>query len=103
ALIAEGEPLLEKTFTYDPFGNITEATVAGDLKGDGTRSCRTKTFKTSQDSWHLPLEETDGAITLRFEYAPSTNLLTKRLTYAHGQLVKREFFSYDNNGCVSLE
>jgi YD repeat-containing protein len=56
----------------------------------------------SQNGWNLPMEENDGRKTRYYSYYPQTNRLLCRSIHT-GQIVKREYFEYDDNGVVVKE
>ena len=101
-------------YVYDSFGNIQEERLWGNLTGKGIPltvddlgtpkggEVHTKSTLFSQNSWNLPMEENDGRKTLIYTYYSQTNRLKSRLTKS-GQIVKREYFEYDDNGVVIKE
>lgn len=92
-----------RTLKYDVLDNVVEETLVGNLTGQSSEDTFVKTFRTSQDSWHLPLEENDGKKQILSNYYTKSNLLKSRFTTSQGQILKREFFKYDGNGEIAEE
>lgn len=92
---------VSRQLKYDEYDNIIEDKLTGNLKGQFADHY-IKTFVTSQDDWNLPLEENDGRKQTLLSYYPESNLLKSRFTKAD-TVLKREFFTYDNNAELSQE
>lgn len=93
--------LYKKSYLYDQFGNPIQETMTGDLYGTGLQISHTIKREFSQEGRHLLLKEEDeeGATDL-FTYVPNTNLILSKFTKDKDQVLKREFFEYDN--CFNL-
>lgn len=92
-----------RTLKYDALDNVVEEALIGNLTGQSDKDIFVKTFRTSRDGWHLPLEENDGRKQIIFEYYSKSNLLKSRFTTNQQQIIKREFFTYDGNGEIAQE
>ena len=104
-------PLFSKTFTYDALGNVTEELFWGNLTGvapgpytlnpDGSLAGAESYYKRFEylPKFNVPtLEEEEGGLTYRYTYnIYNTDLLTSKLTYYKGKLLKRTCNNYDRN------
>jgi len=109
-----------RSFLYDKSGNVIEERLYGNLTGkqevslqvspDGKLSnsdeeeCHLKTFGYSTDGFNLLTKMGDckGNQTL-YTYKPGTNLLLRKLIYDKGNIKKRTFQSYNEDGvCIKV-
>ncbi|WP_042282548.1 RHS repeat-associated core domain-containing protein [Candidatus Protochlamydia sp. R18] len=109
-----------RSFQYDKSGNVIEERLYGNLTGkqevslqvssDGKllnpdeEECNVKTFDYSTDGLNLLTKMGDckGNQTL-YTYKPGTNLLIKKLIFDKGNIKKRTFQSYNENGvCIKI-
>ena len=90
-----------QTLEYDIDGSISKEILAGNLTGRGWQE-REKRYQNNTKQ-HLPIEEDDGRIWKHYSYQAGSNQLTARLTGAGSTILKREFFTYDTNGCIIAE
>jgi RHS repeat-associated protein len=108
-----------RCFQYDKSGNVTEERLYGNLTGkqevslqislDGKllnadEECHVKTFGYSTDGFNLLTKMGDckGNQTL-YTYKPGTNLLLRKLIYDKGNIKKRTFQSYNEDGvCIKV-
>jgi RHS repeat-associated protein len=107
-------------FQYDKSGNVLEERLYGNLTGkqevslqvspDGKllnsdeEECHVKTFGYSTDCFNLLTKMGDckGNQTL-YTYKPGTNLLIRKLIYDKGNIKKRTFQSYNEDGvCIKV-
>jgi RHS repeat-associated protein len=115
-------PVFSKTFAYDDKGNVKEETLWGQLTGlateesfhltqssngmiIGAESCHKK-YEYEPESNLLICEiETlpEGVLSYRYSYKPETDLITRKLTLYNDQILKREFFLYDENHFLVAE
>lgn len=115
-LNAKDEPILAKTFQYDPAGNVVEETLWGNLTGNAAgpfslmqdftlahAECLRKRFSYDPE-FNLPiLEEEEEGVTRHFSYKPGTDLLTLKLTCNKERILKREIFEYDADHLLVAE
>jgi len=94
---------IARQLQYDGHDNIIEERLWGNLTGKSLGECYIKTFKITQDGRNLPAEQNDGRKQLVFTYYPESNLIKSRLTKANGQVLKREFFTYNDHGDIEEE
>ncbi len=93
--------LYKKSYEHDHFGNPSEEIITGDLAGDGITDSERVSRSFSYDGRNLLLsEENESGKIVIYEYLPSTNLVTQKLTLIGDDIVTREFFEYDN--CYNL-
>ena len=103
-------PLFSKTFKYDEYGNITEENFFGNITGnakeifslndDGSLNNADsfkKTYRYSQPFNLLIEENEEGSICSEYKYIEGTDLLSAKYTKFDDKILKREFFSYDEN------
>lgn len=109
-----------RCFQYDKSGNVIEERLYGNLTGrqdvslqispDGKllnlseEECHVKTFGYSTDGFNLLTKMGDckGNQTL-YTYKPGTNLLIRKLIYDKGNIKKRTFQSYNEDGvCIKI-
>lgn len=107
-----------RSFQYDKAGNVTEERLYGNLTGkkevslpissDGKllnpdeKECNVKTFSYSTDGFNLLTKMGDckGNQTL-YTYKQGTNFLIKKLIFDKGNIKKRAFQSYNEDGtCI---
>lgn len=110
----DGKIYFSRVFQYDDFGNVLQDCLFGNLTGKSqplsvlngvpTSSCDiyAKTYRHSQDGRNLLLEEHDESKTFCCDYYPN-RLLKHRFTKNKENILKREFFEYDENGVLSKE
>lgn len=104
-----------KTFEYDAAGNVLEERFWGNMTGQTPGPFQidsrgqligaeyaSKKF-TYLPVFNLPLTEEDGELTYRYHYKPGTDLLVSRLTCQHNQIVKREFYLYNEDNLLTAE
>ena len=97
----EGNPLRSIEYKYDDRGNVVEETFVGDITGTGKKENYTKKATYSGDGLNLLLSEIlPSGLEVKYEYLPSTNLLTKRSTLSGGDIVREESFHYDQDHCL---
>lgn len=91
-----GNLFLRRTFEYDEFGNPIREMLIGDLSGDGQQNAMLISKQFSDDGRHLLLrEEIEGKI-IYYSYLPGTHLITTKITQDTTQILKREFYEYDD-------
>ena len=106
----EGKALFAKTFSCDPFGNIQEETLFGNLTGekedpflatpDGALQDADSYYKRYKylANIHLPvLEEEENGPTIHYHYKPGTDLLESKFTCENEKILKRDFLFYDED------
>ncbi len=106
-----GRTDFSKTFLYDEKGNVLKERLWGNLTGKSlaplsldehrcpiANGCETITTKYAYSSEGLLIrsEEENGLITT-YEYLPGMPLLIKKLLWDKDHLIRREFFSYDDD------
>jgi len=116
-LLIEGEEWAHsgRHFEYDKQGNIIKDTLLGNLTGKGSKKMYnswysagylnrletlSKTYTYTDDGFNLVKSETLGRVTKEYSYQPKTNLVTKVLVKADGEIVQREFNTYDKNASL---
>ncbi len=107
-----------KIHKYDSSGNVITDTLYGNLSGNsiiapfmqpdgkitenGAESYKIqRTY--SKDGFNLLLSETDGIQTTTFRYALKTNLLIAKYQNQNSSCSKRWFYSYNDDGAVTIE
>lgn len=102
-LDAQGNLVLTKTFTYDSLGNLLREELEGNLTGASERSSYSKEH-TYLPRFNVPLLEVEeNGLTFIYHYHKGTNLLTAKLTCARDQVLKREFFLYNEHHLLAIE
>ncbi len=108
-------PLLSKTFHYDIYGNVILEQFSGNLTGskeplhlDSTGKVVSGESYSRHYTYHprhhlLASESEENGLTIFYDYALGTDLLTAKWTYAQEALVKREFFRYDSDALLVEE
>jgi RHS repeat-associated protein len=88
---AQGNAALIKTYAYDDYGNPIIETHHSE------ESSFTIKREFSTDGRHLLLrEEHDDRLVKQYTYLPGTNLKTAELIGDHDQIIRRQFWCYDN-------
>ncbi|MDX8430226.1 MAG: RHS repeat-associated core domain-containing protein (plasmid) [Candidatus Algichlamydia australiensis] len=95
------------TYTYDHHHNISTETLWGNLSGNDPSPIEldknelpisgpstTTTYEYNYENFPILIQEPSGKTT-KITYYKKTNLPTSKLTSNEGQIVTREFFSYD--------
>ena len=102
---------------YDNFGNVEKNYLWGNLTGrnnisislkngvpkDNGCEVYTRILKSTHDGRNLPTYENDGRKWVRQTYSSMTDKPIRRLTGSGEKVLKREFFSYDNQGVLINE
>ncbi|HRD56232.1 MAG TPA: RHS repeat-associated core domain-containing protein [Parachlamydiaceae bacterium] len=89
----------KKEYSYDSFGNITETKVFANIWQKGSQDCYSIYYTYSQDGKNLLLSENHNhKQEFTYTYLANTNLIERKLTFADGGFVEREFYQYDING-----
>lgn len=105
-------------FKYDKKGNVVSEKLYGNLTGTNSFSiilgedqfpidngvqCYEKKFIYSSDEFHLLKEEKWGnGRSIKYQYMPKTDLVSKKLHFDRGILQGREFYEYDENTSLTL-
>lgn len=88
-------------YSYDSVGNITEAKVNGNITGQGSNDLYVVRYTHSQDGRNNVIKENHNhERKFIFDYAPDTNLVIRKLTFADQGFVEREFSDYDENAIL---
>lgn len=109
----QGQALLSKTFTYDEAGNVIKEVLYGNLTGKkascfdyletgeliGSDSYQ-KEFSYSKIRNLLIEEKEEDGLHVMYEYLEGTNLLKAKFLIDDEKIIKREFFSYDQNNLL---
>ncbi len=94
-----GKTVIKTDYKYDPNGRIIVKNITGNIKHEGSQDCYTILYTYSQDGSNLITAEThNNEREFTYTYLPGTNLITRKLTFADGRFVEREFYQYDING-----
>jgi YD repeat-containing protein len=91
----QGQVIVQKSFTYDEFGNPISEMFSGDLIGNGNKESHEIKRQFSQDGFNLLLREEENGKIVQFSYIPGTNLLSSRFTKDQDGCHLREFRFYD--------
>lgn len=96
----------------DSDGNVQTEYLLGNLTGTNQRplrvadngmidldscECYAKSYTYTEGYYNLPNSESDGTIRTLFSYLPDSDLLESKYKHAHGKLIERQFFSYDDH------
>ncbi|CDR34713.1 DUF6531 domain-containing protein [Criblamydia sequanensis] len=115
---ASGKLKYLNQYLYDNVGNITRATLFGNLSGSdfdnviiGSNNipvdlgCEaySETFKYSIDGLNNLIEEDNGKRLYQYQYLPETTLCTKKLMIADNEIKSRAFYEYDHNAVLIKE
>jgi len=95
-----------QTYIYDTRGNITKQTTSGTLTGLAPQSHHDdliQTFKYSSDGFNNLIEHNDGDTVTRYSYKKGTSLCTSELVTHSGNILRRKFYDYDENGTLIEE
>lgn len=99
--LANGQPLRKNNYQYNAAGKITRVDLTSTITSKGANDCYTIQYEYSNDGRNQLLKEIhNGKKTIHYAYQPGTNLKTLKLTSSQGQIVQRQFFSYDKNGIL---
>jgi len=114
--LADGNNEIElcRSYVYDLYGNATHKCLWGNLTGKHTgqmildvsgipfpwtSECFVKSYQFANGQPSLLLSESDGKKTIEYTYQAGTNLNTARFVKVGDKIHKREFISFDDNGC----
>lgn len=98
-----GKTAYQRIYQYDAHSNVTCDSFVGNLSGCGEYPNESvqRDYTYTQDDFNLLLTETDHLTKTLYSYKPGTNLLTiKFVTTLDGAIVKREFYTYDENAMI---
>ncbi|MEI8366530.1 MAG: hypothetical protein WCF65_08970, partial [Parachlamydiaceae bacterium] len=94
-------PVIQREYAYDGKGNVIEAKVSGTIRQLGSQDTYVIRYQYSNDGRNLLIhEEHPEGLSIRYTYAPNSNLMTSKLTMYNQQVVEREFCRYDGNNIL---
>ncbi len=114
-LDGKGTPLFSKVFTYNEAGNVSKETFFGNLTGKALSSFTLKEGGVLEgaesysrfyvyNKAHLVVEEREEhGLTFAYRYKSGTTLITSKFTQDGGQIIKREFFMYNEDNLLTSE
>ncbi|HRD55914.1 MAG TPA: hypothetical protein PLC42_05910, partial [Parachlamydiaceae bacterium] len=94
-----GNSVIKREYQYDAKGNITEAKISGTILAKASQDCYVTTYSYGERNLLLS-ENHNQKQEIIYCYVPNTNLVEKKLTFADGQFVEREFYQYDQNSIL---
>ncbi len=83
-------------FLYDAVGNVIEERLCGNLTGRSLDESYKQRFAYSKEGFVTRSEQENG-LAIAYEYLSGTSLLTKKCTWDHATLIRRECFFYDED------
>ncbi|MCP5491414.1 MAG: hypothetical protein H7A40_00025 [Chlamydiales bacterium] len=89
-----GQIINTRYYTYDLSGNVIKET----LESPFDKSIITRAF--SSDGKYLLQEKFPEGLVINYEYLPGTDLVTAKYTSDGTRIIKRQFWSYDNNNIL---
>jgi RHS repeat-associated protein len=108
-LSEEKKPIQAVRYFYDPFGNIREERLYGNLSGEGgaielasngfpeegTTECYKKRYYYTQDGRHLLLRmEEDNGYAVEYSYYKDYALVSEERTFDQGELIEHKTYRY---------
>ncbi len=108
---ASGNVVRCRFFSYDPYGNVLEERLYGNITGLSLNPIRMqgglplggeyqyKKYRYEKDT-HLPLVKEDSLKKENYTYVPNTDKIAAKYTWNDNQVAFREFNTYDDNGVL---
>ena len=98
---SQDRPVIQREYSYDNRGNILQIKVSGTICAQGSHDTYVIQYRYSDEGRNSLIQEDHSeGLSIRYTYAPNSNLLTSKLTVWNQQVVEREFCRYDENGIL---